>query len=131
MNQRLGHNGFYSVYNIWFIAEGGSLQALRVGHGYIGAIHMLNRRIPVIEGIFVNQRSQPLACPIVFPSLLGNDDAIGLLHRVNNEVDIDGADAPEIYHFCLNTFFSQVFSGLYYDMQYTRKGNNRHMLALA
>ncbi len=102
------HDGFRSVDNIIFIRQRGSFQHFRVGHGYIGAGDMLNRCIHVIESVFVNQRRQALARSVVFPSFLGDDDAIGFLDRVDEQVDIDGADTPEIDDFCFNAFFSQV-----------------------
>src|SRR5258708_3860261 len=91
---------------------------------------MLNRCIHVIESVFVNQRCQALARSVVFPSFLGDNDAISFLDRVDEQVDIDGADTPEINDFCFNAFFSQVFSGLQGDVQHARVGNDGHMPAL-
>src|SRR5579863_263980 len=125
------YNRFSCFYNRIFIWYGEAFQWLRVGHGHIRSGHVLDRGIEIVEGELVDQRGQSLACAVVFPAFLGDNDAVGFLYRVDQQVDIDRPDAAQVDDFRVDVLFSQVFGGLQRHMQHARKGEECHVPALA
>src|SRR5579883_324672 len=122
------YNSFHRFDNIILLRQRGSLQHFGIGHRDISAGNMLNGSIHVIEGVFVNQRGQPLTGPVVFPALFSNNNPVSLFHRVNNQINIDGTDASQVDDFGLNALFSEVFSSLQGDVEHARERHDSDIL---
>src|SRR5579884_1492994 len=126
-----GYDGFDRRNDVVFVGQGEPFEWLRVGHGNVRAVDVLDGRVKIIEGVFVDERGETLACAVVFPALFGNDDAVGLFDRINQQVDVDRANAAQVDDFGLDALFGEVFGGLHGDMYQARERNERDMTALA
>lgn len=76
-----------------------------VNGGSIEAAHSLYRCIEMIEGVFLNESGHLCRDAVERLGLIDQDRPIGLHHRADDGVLIQGTDGAEIHHFGRDAVF--------------------------
>ena len=81
----------HRVHHLLGLGQVGLLERLRVGHGHVGRGHAHHRSVEVVEALALHAVGDLGPEARVAPALLDHHAAVGLAHRVEDQVLVEGA----------------------------------------
>ncbi len=109
----------------------GLLQVLRVWRRHVVAVDADGRVVEVVEAALADLRHDLAGHAGKGPALVDDDDAAGLLHALDDAVDVEGADRAHIEHVRVNALLLELVGGLKAEVHRAAEGDERHVIALA
>ena len=94
----------------------------------VGAGHPLDRRVEVVEGLFLDQRRDVCTHPAMRPALFDDDDAVGLANRVQDRVEVERAQGSRVDHLGLDVVLAgELLGGVLGHLRHLQDSDDRHV----